>query len=346
MIKTIEAKALQIFIVLFLSAVLITAGIAYFSLRVKSSYEKVSKENVEFKNNFAKMKKELERLQGDYQNCSLNRDNLLAQTSSMASDKKAAEELQASLGESNKKIVQLQEDNAKLIGQSASLTEECSGLKEAKQQLTAEKQQLQEALEAEKEKTNAMAWQQEKKNLQKENGGLKEELKQALEQIVKLNESSSRSIREAEKSKKEASELNSMLGKLTKDYAEAGQKEKILEKRIQEAPVKVAELARENKALIKQTSSMHYNLGVFYSKNKQYSRAIAEFEKAVELNPEDAFAHFNLGYIYAEYVEDRGKAVEHFRKYLNYAKSGDKDVDWARKYIITWTSYEAKQPME
>ncbi|MFH1640381.1 MAG: tetratricopeptide repeat protein, partial [Candidatus Omnitrophota bacterium] len=91
---------------------------------------------------------------------------------------------------------------------------------------------------------------------------------------------------------------------------------------------------------------MHYNLGVFYTKNKQYSRAVAELEKAVELNPQDAHAHFNLGYIYAEYVENRSRAVEHFRKYINCADSNDKDMDWAKKYIVTWSSYEAKEPMD
>ncbi len=83
---------------------------------------------------------------------------------------------------------------------------------------------------------------------------------------------------------------------------------------------KYIKLARENKILVKRTALMHYNLGVFYTQNKEYNRAVAEFEKAIELNPEDALAHFNLGFIYAEHFENRPKAIERFNQYLKLAK--------------------------
>ena len=91
---------------------------------------------------------------------------------------------------------------------------------------------------------------------------------------------------------------------------------------------------------------MHYNLGVFYTQHKEYKRAIAEFEKAIELNPDDPYAHFNLGYIYAEYLVDRSKAVEHFRHYLRLADKSDKDIDWVKKYILTWQAWEGKTPLK
>jgi len=91
---------------------------------------------------------------------------------------------------------------------------------------------------------------------------------------------------------------------------------------------------------------MHYNLGVFYTNQKDYSRAIAEFEKALELTPDDPYVRFNLGYIYAEYLVNRPKALEHFRQYLRYAKPDDKDADWVKKYILTWQAFDGKQPME
>jgi len=91
---------------------------------------------------------------------------------------------------------------------------------------------------------------------------------------------------------------------------------------------------------------MHYNLGVFYSKQKEYSRAVSEFEEAVKLRPDDAYSHFNLGYIYAEYLVNRPKAIEHFRHYLRLAKKDDKDLDWVKKYILTWQAWAGKEPME
>ena len=131
-----------------------------------------------------------------------------------------------------------------------------------------------------------------------------------------------------------------------KRYEQAMVKNRTLEKKVDQLPPKFAEMARQNKTLIKETALMHYNLGVFYTKNKEYPRAIAEFEKATELNPDDPYAHYNLGYIYAEYLVDRTKAITHFRTYLSLLKTDDKDSDWVKKYIVTWQTWEGKKPME
>jgi tetratricopeptide (TPR) repeat protein len=90
---------------------------------------------------------------------------------------------------------------------------------------------------------------------------------------------------------------------------------------------------------------MHYNLGVFYSQNKEFDRATAEFEKAIEVNPDDASSYFNLGYIYAEHLQNRPKAVANFRQFLKLAKRDDKDADWAKRYILTWQTWEGKTPI-
>jgi tetratricopeptide (TPR) repeat protein len=97
---------------------------------------------------------------------------------------------------------------------------------------------------------------------------------------------------------------------------------------------------------MRQTSRMHYNLGVFYSKRKEYSRAAGEFERAVEITPDDAYSYFNLGYIYSENIVNRPKAIEYFRRYLQYARKDDKDADWVKKYILTWETWQGKKPVE
>ncbi|MBU4304521.1 MAG: tetratricopeptide repeat protein [Candidatus Omnitrophica bacterium] len=136
--------------------------------------------------------------------------------------------------------------------------------------------------------------------------------------------------------------LRKQLDEIKEKYNKALAQNKTLEKKLERQPREYAEVARENKILLKRTALMHYNLGVFYTKNKDYPRAIAEFEKAVELNPEDSQAYFNLGYIYAEYYEDRQKAIANFQKYLRLAKKDDKDIDWVKKYILTWQTWEGK----
>lgn len=133
---------------------------------------------------------------------------------------------------------------------------------------------------------------------------------------------------------------------LKKQYEEAMAKNKELQVKAEQIPGRFAELAHENKVLIKETALMHYNLGVFYTKNKEYPRAIAEFEKAIELNPDDPYGHYNLGYIYAEYLADRPKAVAHFRKFLGLSKTEDRDAEWVKKYILTWQTWEGKKPMQ
>lgn len=106
-------------------------------------------------------------------------------------------------------------------------------------------------------------------------------------------------------------------------------------------PKKFADLARHNRKLVKETADMHYNLGVANIKSKEYGRAIKEFEKVLELKPQDAYANYNLGYIYAEQVVDREKAIKYFQSYLAYA-SDARDANWVRKYILTWQTWYGK----
>ena len=206
--------------------------------------------------------------------------------------------------------------------------------------------------------------------LVQENGNLKNSLEKA-EIEYKIVPETKREIARLQSEKKDLSRKNSQLESrvkvleserldkeaqvavyrkqiidFKKRYEQAMAKNRVFEKKAEQLPVKFAEMARENKILIKETALMHYNLGVFYTKNKEYSRAIAEFEKSIELNPDDPYAHFNLGYIYAEYLVDRPKAILNFRKFLSLLKTDDKDADWVKKYILTWQTWEGKKPME
>ena len=133
---------------------------------------------------------------------------------------------------------------------------------------------------------------------------------------------------------------------LRKKYQQALEVNKKIERKLGEIPKKFIEIARENKLLLKETALMHYNLGVFYTQEKQYKRAIAEFEKALELKPEDAYAYFNLGYIYAEYLVNRPRAIKYFRLYLKLATKEDKDADWVKRYILTWQAWDANTPIK
>ena len=86
---------------------------------------------------------------------------------------------------------------------------------------------------------------------------------------------------------------------------------------------------------------MHYNLGVLYTQNRDFQKAVTEFLKVLEYTPDDPETNYNLGVIYGEYLNDRSSALEYFKKYLGLAPS-DADAERVRKYIITWETMEQK----
>ena len=102
---------------------------------------------------------------------------------------------------------------------------------------------------------------------------------------------------------------------------------------------RLAQVALLKDRLLKENAVLHYNLGVFYIQRQEYNEALVEFEKVLELNPNDAATHYNLGLIYAEYIGNKAKAILHFKRYL-LLDPKDKDVDKAKKYILTWETWQ------
>lgn len=312
----------------------------------KSGYEKLVKESQDSRNNFNKIQSDLAKMEKDYKAISQDRDNLLTQIKGLLADKNRLLELERILDKAKLDIEDLKKEKQTLLDENISLQSKIKEFETVKRQLITEKEQLQETLETERAKSFVKKMEQEKANLQKENSDLTSKLKQLQSEFNQLKLSATKTKEELDKSAKALGEAKEDLGKFKDDYAEAVKKNKAFEQKVTETPKKFAEIARQNTVLIKQTSQMHYNLGVFYMNQKDYSRALAEFEKALELTPDDAYSHFNIGYIYAEYIVDRQKAIEHFRNYLRLAKKDDKDVDWVKKYILTWETWKGKQPIE
>ncbi|MEW6670766.1 MAG: protein kinase [Thermodesulfobacteriota bacterium] len=56
-----------------------------------------------------------------------------------------------------------------------------------------------------------------------------------------------------------------------------------------------------------------FQLGLFYTRQEKYQKAIAVYGKAAELNPRHPNTIYNLGYIYAK-IKDYGKAEEMFER--------------------------------
>jgi len=360
LVSNLKNKNKILFAILIL---VLLAGIAYFTLKsstlfsklknlnsdyekLTQNYEKLSRDNQELKNSYSKIQKE-------YQATSLDRDNMVAQARGLLVDRERARELEAEVLRLKADIEAQAKEKQAIVNQNLGDKDGINRIVAEKEQLIREKAQLMEALAKEKDNYTLKKLTQENAGLQREKNTLGINLKQSQSEAVKALENPSKLKQELAKVKDELSrtreeknKLTQNVGELTRNYSEAVKKNKQLEERTADLPKKFAELARQNKALIKETANMHYNLAVFYTKNKEYSRALAELEKTLELTPDDAYAHFNIGYIYAEYMVNRQKAIEHFKHYLRLAKKDDKDVDWVKKYILTWQAWEGKEQIE
>ena len=139
--------------------------------------------------------------------------------------------------------------------------------------------------------------------------------------------------------------VKKQLKSLQEDYAKVAADRNRLKRQNTMIPSDVNQLAREHQRLLKETADMHYNLGVLFSQQRQYARAAAEFNKVIELRPDDADTCYNLGVIYAEHLPDRERAIALFRRYLKINPRA-RDASWVKQYIASWQAYEAKERLE
>ncbi|MFA6384104.1 MAG: tetratricopeptide repeat protein [Candidatus Omnitrophota bacterium] len=281
-----------------------------------------------------------EKLKKDYDGVVLDRNNILQQSKGFIELKAKVQTAQDEINKANaEKDAALKEVDAsrQLTGP---LKEQIASLESANKSLRKDAEDARKALDK-------MAFdyklvpetQRENSRLNNENSRFSRDVKNLQIKLKAMEEQRLNDRAQLEISRRQIKEFK-------KRYEQSMAKNRSFERKIEQIPAKFAEIARENKVLIKETALMHYNLGVFYTKNKEYSRAIAEFEKDLELNPDDGAAHYNLGFIYAEYLTNRPLALTHFRKFLSLVKSEDKDVDWVRKYILTWQTWEGKKPID
>jgi tetratricopeptide (TPR) repeat protein len=78
---------------------------------------------------------------------------------------------------------------------------------------------------------------------------------------------------------------------------------------------------------------MHYNMAVVYMKEGRFRDAEAEYLKALRLDPADADVHYNLGILYDDELEDKVRAVIHYRRYLALRPNGP-DVDQVKAWLL------------
>ena len=144
------------------------------------------------------------------------------------------------------------------------------------------------------------------------------------------------------RTKTETARLAQRLDVLQEKYAKELSANRTLTAKLSRMPPDITTMAREHERLLKDLADTHYNMGVVFVKQNDYTRAAREFQKVVELKPDDGDAHYNLGLIYAEHLPDRQKALVSFTKYLELNPNAQ-DASWVKHYIVSWRAWEAKE---
>jgi tetratricopeptide (TPR) repeat protein len=101
--------------------------------------------------------------------------------------------------------------------------------------------------------------------------------------------------------------------------------------RIPEGGISRAEAAKRAEAL-----TADFAVGVEASRKGDHLAAAAAFEKVLEVNPNTAGAHFNLGYTY-EKLNQQEKAIDHYRKAI------EQQSDYFEAYTALATIHDGRK---
>jgi len=76
----------------------------------------------------------------------------------------------------------------------------------------------------------------------------------------------------------------------------------------------------------------HYNLAVMYDRQRMFAAAEKEYRTCLEINPHDAYVHYNLGILYDDKLSEPQKALEHYRRFLELHPQGE-DAEKVREWM-------------
>lgn len=305
---------------------------------------------------YAQLQAENEKLKKEYAQLEADRDNVLSQTRNLLADRaelamsrEGADRLQDAVEIQKSHIKKLHAKFRKMLIESASVREHHENLKREHAELfqkyeSTERTNEQLGLALTEKVENDPQYQKllSEMNELKGNG-------QKWQEIAKKQESQLVEIQKKDLAvKKRETELTenirihlAAIKRLEAEKAEIIKQNRELVKAIKTAPNRVRDMAAENQLLIRETSEMHYNMGVFFADNRKFDRAAKEFERALDFNPNNAKVHYNLGFLYAEQLKNYDEALTHFRKYLE-IDPGSQESERVRAYVLAKDAYDAK----
>lgn len=153
-------------------------------------------------------------------------------------------------------------------------------------------------------------------------------VKEVREELNKYKDKS----RQLEKEIKELQDTISTIGKLEKKKERYVKGKAKPQEDLKDTLIESFRTNKELERLKREVADTHYNLGVTFQEANKWERAIIEYERVLEVKPDDADAHFNLALIYETVKNDRDKALYHYEKYLG-ANPGAEDASKVKRYI-------------
>jgi tetratricopeptide (TPR) repeat protein len=90
-------------------------------------------------------------------------------------------------------------------------------------------------------------------------------------------------------------------------------------------------LAQTQESTQKERLILAYNIGCIYKAARQYTKAEAEFLKALDIAPDDPGTHYNLGILYDDNLGNAKKAIHHYQRFLELAPT-DPDAP----NVVSW----------
>ena len=302
-----------------------------------------------------KLEADYAELKKKYEDLEIDRNNVLTQTKNLLVEKAKWEEMAPQVENLKKTNRVFREQKDKILSDNLRLKTEISefvqnfdSLKESYQELLAK----QEAAEKENADLRRLLTQQveatpefqvldrESKRLREENlklgetiNLLEERIKKALDRIKKDQAREISLVRQVHEQKASLDGLRSQNGSLAKGNQD-------LNVLVSQAPDRVRNIAAQNQVLLKETAEMHYNMGVFFTDNRQFPQAEKEYLRALDFDPNNLKVHYNLGYLYAEDMDKHDKAMFHLQKYLQLDPNA-RESEAIRSYIAerqVWNS--------
>ncbi len=99
------------------------------------------------------------------------------------------------------------------------------------------------------------------------------------------------------------------------------------------AAEKLMTAKRQNERMRSELASAYYNLGNMLAGSAQYRSALTQYKKALKLNPNDAWTHYNSAIIYDYYLNNKEKSLAHYKKYLS-LEPAEKEINKVRERVL------------